>query len=283
MSDNLRSMQIYAKNSLLRVSLILGYLLAASFLFSKEVAANLERHHHIGWRLGVDFPQMREDLLVPVRFAGVGAQLGLAYGYSAGNHQHFITAGFAMAYVKNSYGDPAADLIWDAGYIYMYRLGRGAAVGELWFGGALRYTMDWNYNFSWDQEHLYWLSTLDLGPTVSWQKLFFKKHELRASLEFPIVALASRPPQFRYYKIGRLDDARYHFQKANENMGFTSLHEYISIRLYVDYLYRAKPGLYMGVRYQMGYRTHSEPLRYQRLSQALLFQMRHLFGRGGDR
>jgi hypothetical protein len=139
--------------------------------------------------------------------------------------------------------------------------------------------MDWQYYLSWDQEHLYWLTTLDLGPSVAWQRLFAARHDVDVSLEFPLIALASRPPQFRYYKIGRLDDAAYHFSKTNENMKFTSLHEYIAVRFTADYLYRARPNLHFGVRYQLGYRTHSEPLRYQRLNNVILFRMLHRFGK----
>jgi hypothetical protein len=272
------------KNNLLLLgrSYVAVLVAAGIFIFSFSVRSEPIRPHHFGWRFGAEFPQVREDILTPLRFGGAGAVLGIEYGYISTHHRHLVTADFGISYLQNSYGDPALDLIWDAAYVYMYRIFQSSTFGSLWLGGALRYTMDWQYYLSWDQEHLYWLTTLDLGPSMAWQHLFAGKHDVDVSLEFPVMALASRPPQFRYYKIGRLDDASYHFTKTNEDMKFTSLHEYIAVRFTADYLYRARPNLHFGARYQLGYRTHSEPSRYQRLNNAILFRMVHRFGKTGS-
>ena len=106
------------------------------------------RPHHFGWRFGAEFPQVREDILVPLRWGGAGGILGIEYGYLSTLHRHHLTTEFGFSYLQNRYGDPGLDLIWNTAYVYMYKIYHRSNFGALWLGGALRYIMDWQYYLS---------------------------------------------------------------------------------------------------------------------------------------
>ena len=235
--------------------------------------------HTLGWRLGAGFVQLREELLAPLRWNGIDGSLGLEYSYQDRGHRHAVSLGVSLGYAENRFGDPAVDLLLEGDYTYQARLARFHGVGALWLGATLRYTMDWQYYLSWDQEHLYWLTTWDLGPSVAWEPACRNRHRLWFEFDFPLLALASRPPRHRDYKIGALDDAAYHFQKTNEQLTLAGPDRYNALRFKADYLYRVSAKTAIGVRYELSYRSDREPAGYQRLAHTVYLRAVHPLGK----
>jgi hypothetical protein len=231
--------------------------------------------HQIGWEIGAGCPQYREDILTPLRWIGIRALIGGQYRYLGSRDRHQAFLAFSMAYLDNRFGDGGYAALLDIDYRYHRKVLVDESMGELWLGPALRYMLDDQFYHSWDTNEIYWLTTLDLGPSAAWHALWGKKHDIWVELQLPLLALASRPPRYRYHGQETSGDVGYFFSAPNAHMKVTSLHEYISIRLKAEYLYKIGASTQLGGTYEIGYRTDSEPVRFQELDQTLAFKMMH--------
>ena len=177
-----------------------------------------------------------------------------------------------MLFPSNRYGYEASftfELY--MGYNYLHRVYSSKFIGDIHVGGLL----DWSINIqnyeNWDDSHIYWLNVYEMGPVVRWSKDVWPNHKFAAFFNFPVMAIASRPPKYRYYDQERLPEEI--FSKPHENMKFTSLHEYVSFCIRGDYTYRLSRLFSLGVSYLMNFRTHSSPERISIFGNTILFRV----------
>jgi hypothetical protein len=219
--------------------------------------------------LGAWSPQVRDDVVAPLRYQGTGARLQLGYAHSGERARHEVEFGFSGTPLRDRYGNGALALGFGAGYEYLHLLSRSPGTGDWLLGGRLRWDMAIQWYAQWDEEHLYWLTTYDLGPAVVHDLRLAHGHRLTTQLTLPLVALLSRPPAHRFYKTDDLGDVGYWFTKSHEHAGFASLPAYAAVSLRVAHRFTVSRHWRFETAYEIEYRRASDPRPIQLLVQSL--------------
>ncbi len=232
-----------------------------------------EPKHQIGVSLGGLHYQVKDNIIAPLRWDGFGAVLDLSYTIVKDVGRHKIMVRIPYASPTNRYNHQALAGAVTIGYQYLHRIHRNILGGQLHLGGSLDGSMNLQFYWDWDDSHIYWLTAYELGPTVMWNRSVGRSHLFALNFNLPLLALVSRPPEYRYYDQGKMNKFSYWFTKPHEDMGLTSVHEYVSLRLQGDYLYRVSQRLMLGVSFLMSYRSTSEPKRISIVSNTLLLRL----------
>jgi hypothetical protein len=227
-------------------------------------------NHQIGLAVGAVHNQVREELLAPLSWGGPGLVIDLWYVFenNTGSHQLELSAPFSFP--TNRYDHQSWTWELYAGYSYVHKVAQSKKGGTVWVGALIDWRATGQEYYSWDVSHIYWLNAYELGPTAKWRLGFGKKHALAARLDFPVIALVSRPPLHRY---NDEESDGYWFAHMNDNLTFTSLHEYISVTARLDYDWRVHTHVIVGVAYRFHFATFSEPERFSTLSHNILMKV----------
>ena len=215
--------------------------------------------HKIGIVLGGGSNQVRDDIIAPLRWDGFGFVGGLSYLLIGDEGRHNIDFRVLYSSPSNRYDHIGTIGEIQVSYGYMCRIAGNESQGEIHLGGLIHWDYNLQYYDNWDDSHIYWLNAYELGPVVTWSKTTNDNKQIALELSFPLIALVSRPPKYRYYDQGKLP--REILSEPQENMKLTSLHEYISIGLRGHYMYPLSRMFTMDVSYFLSYRTFSKPER----------------------
>jgi hypothetical protein len=210
----------------------------------------------------------REELIRPLRWVGPGGQLRGSYGWARDRLRSDTQLNAGAAYLQNRYGHGAIGLDLDLRSTLGWRvLARGRH--GLHAGAAFTLQYDPTYYFSWDEEHLYWLLSYDLGPALRWQLALDEKNVLVGELSFPLGGFVARPPARRLNKIDDLIHVRFWIGEPHEHLRFTSLHEYVAVRARALFMHALRNWLALRAGYDFGYRRVAFPEPLQRLEQSV--------------
>jgi hypothetical protein len=180
--------------------------------------------------------QMREDLLAPYRYTGPLARLGLSVSSGGERTAHGFALRLGASVAANRHDHGAAALAFGARYGYALRVaGRDAAdAPALWLGGVALVHTDDLYFFDWDDAHLYWLTVIGAGPSVSarWR---VAGGGATATLEVPVAALVSRPPEDGRPKVDDLVIASTWVSMPFRDLGFATLPELTTADLRISW------------------------------------------------
>lgn len=243
---------------------------------SSSVRSNDDALNRIFFGLGLPHVQIREELLRPFRWDGVGGLLALGYERRTPSIRHAVGLELPAAWVTNRYGAGAAAISLRLDYTLL------VPAGELWggrtfVGGRYRWDLANQYYMDWDEEHLYWLNAHELGPAVSWEREIARSHLLQASISLPIVALAARPPVARTNKIDDLKSVSFHLGRPHEDMEFTSLHEYVSTETRLAWAWAFSERWFLVTAWELRYRSHASPRAVTMLDNSLVTALAHDF------
>jgi hypothetical protein len=232
--------------------------------------------HQIGVVLGSGYNQIRDDILAPLRWDGLSFVGGFSYSKVSTKALHNIDLRIPYSSLTNRYDHEADAYELNLGYSYLRKIENTKPYGQIYVGGLI----DWSCNLqlydTWDDSHLYWLNVYELGPIVRWKPNFPSNHHLSFNLNFPLLALVSRPPEFRYYDQEKLPAEI--LSKPHENMKFNTINKYISLGLQCKYIYPLSAKLALETSYLSNFKTFSEPRRISIFSNTL--QLKLLFTLG---
>jgi len=251
----------------------------AVFLTTTAAAQNYHHFskpiHQIGIDLGGVHYQVRDDIIAPLRWDGIGFVGGLSYSLIGDKGRHNIDLRILYASLSSRYDHKNRVGEFNLGYSYMHRIAGNKSDRQLHLGGLI----DWNYNLqyyeNWDDSHFYWLNVYELGPAARWSNTIGVNHQLALSFNFSLIALVSRPPKYRYYDQLKLNEI---YSEPHEKMELTSLHEYISIGLRGNYMYLVSRKFTMGVSYFLNYKTFSKPERISLFTNTLQLNILFILG-----
>lgn len=214
----MRSRLRFTLVSLFGASLVLG-----------AADARADASHDIGGGLHLAFTQMREDLLVPLRFAGPGTGISFGYAFDDGGFRLESRVRVTASAILDRYGTPNAILLPSLDLGAQWHL---TSFGDthLALGAFLSLKETVFYPVSWDDAHAYWLGVTSLGPSARLMTPLGERH-LALDLGIPVVGLVSRPPLHRLYKVDNLVSAGFWLGRFADAPKLSSVHELQALRL----------------------------------------------------
>lgn len=221
--------------------------------------------HRFGYGLMIAHDQAREDLLIPLRWSGPGVGLRLEWERAAAMSRHSVKALVPVSFYENRFGHEGYGLGLEIAYSYTRKAREDFHRGRLFFGGQVKWDVHHGYYESWDEEHIYWLGAYSLGPRLAWSAPRGEKTRLAAELDFPLIALVSRPPLERLHKSDPRTKPSFYFTGPNRDMSFAGPFDYTAVHGGVSVTRRwGKSSIVL--TYDLELVTYDEPERVVTLS-----------------
>ena len=216
-----------------------------------------DRENTFGIGPRISYVQVRDDILVPLSFSGPGLSLLLLYERRGLVHQHEVNARLGLALLRDRYGFSGALLSSSVSYRYLHSFWNNTFGGKILLGSKLNWSLNDEFFYDWDEEHLYWLTAIELGPALRYSRSIKKDRQIHLTFGFPIVALISRPPLYRYYKIDELTKVGFLLSKPHEELHFATLDTYQAAQISFAYEMRRLTLTYKGT---FKHATEPEPV-----------------------
>jgi hypothetical protein len=180
----------------------------------------------------VSSTQWRDRVLNPARHSGWSPSLDLVRSRRSAASTSRLQLGLAFSPLNSRFDPTTASF--GAGLSLGYRRehGLGGTSGgvQVALGGQLRAAWDFAYFDSWDDSHLYWLTSYALGFAGSVSRAFSPERSVSLEWDVPVVAVVSRPRERILYKVQEPSFAAV-VSRMHRDMRFTSLHEHRSLDL----------------------------------------------------
>ena len=205
-------------NSLTVITIILLPAILIEISNSQDHIESTANSSYLGIIFSGNLTSCREDLLVPLGFSGPGFTLGADYTRMGENNNFDIFMRFGLAFLKNRFSHKAYAASIEIHPAWVKRLSDDVESGEFRVGFGLPMKMNNIFIESWDDSHLYWLTSYSIGPACKWQKKLSSKREFSVYLEIPVISLVSRPPAYRHNKQEALTHLTYHFTEPNKHL-----------------------------------------------------------------
>ncbi len=195
----------------------------------KATAPAEEARSRFGYGLMIAHEQVREDLLVPLRWSGPSVGLLLQWERSAAMSRQSVRALIPASFYENRFGHDGYGLGLEIAYSYLRKARDDFGRGHLFFGGQVKWDVHHGYYESWDEEHIYWLGAYSLGPRLTWNRARGDNTRLAAELDLPLIALVSRPPLERLNKADPRTKPSFYFTSPHRDIEFAGPFEYKAV------------------------------------------------------
>jgi hypothetical protein len=201
--------------------------------------------------------QVRDDLVAPLRFVGPGFGFTASHDYRAETWDTAARLRLALAYVSERYGTSNALAL--PSFDVSTHFGSAGGPGTVDFGAWFGIHQLLGYFAAWDDAHLYWFSTVGLGPSVRFTADTLPR-PVEIEISSPLVALVSRPPRRRFYKVDKLAYPGFWLGRFAHDPEVTSVHRLQAASARVTWrgsreAFRWDPWL------ELEAETYSEPVR----------------------
>jgi hypothetical protein len=215
--------------------------------------------------------QVKDRLIAPLRWDGVGCGLRFSYMVDSPTMEHEIDFLLPVAFLSDRYEHKG--YAWEAtiGYTRLYRINPSVFGGALFLGAQFKWNANCQFYADWDDSHLYWLNVYDLGPALKWNKEYDMKHHLSVTMQLPLIALISRPPENRYVDQDDLIKFSFYLKALHENLKLTSVNEYFSFNLKGDYTFQVSEGSLLGFTWLFQYKSCRFPQSIGIISNIFIF------------
>jgi hypothetical protein len=203
-----------------------------------EESPSVGPRHAVALGLGLRADTVREDLVVPLTFSGPGLRLMVGYRGLVGPGALAINADVGMALLWNRFGHPAATLDHDADAAWTVPV-RRTSISHWALGPMLGLDSHFNFLFSWDNAHAYWLAAQWLGPALGYGRRLTEAWRLESRAGLALVGFVGRPPSYRYRKQETRPSVSYPITQPYGSESFVSLADLQVVR--VDVALRRVP------------------------------------------
>lgn len=229
----------------------------------------------ISVELGGMHYQVRDEILAPLRYQGVGPAAGLTYSLegSAGLHQAQFR--FSYGFLTNRYDHNCEPSEIYLAYRYLHRVARNGNNSRLHVGGFFNWSGNMYDYPTWDNSHRYWLNLYEIGAAIQWTQPVADKHIFTAGLQIPFLAFSSRPPEFW---LKDQEDPGDLLGSMHQDMEVTSLPGHMVLMSQIEYLFKASPKISIGGSYLFNYRYHDQPECITVIAQTVLLRIQYKFG-----
>lgn len=232
--------------------------------------------HFLEYSAGVDAPQFRDDLLVPMRFSGLGVRLGIGWQYDGRLLLWRAKGGIGASYLRERLGNQGVLIpIW-------FQLSGYRRAFSHWRNATLHLGVTWQSRITsamltaWDDAHLYYLASHVVGPgtTVEWS--LPKDKKLTWHVHWPLLGMICRPPEERFVKQEDIN-ADHLFVKSHAHRSWATFGNYRTIGTELGIQWKAKRSrMRLSFEFDYEYTHFSKPLHS--LSHRLVFTQQIAIG-----
>jgi hypothetical protein len=210
---------------------------------------------YLGFHLDAGTRSYREDLLVPLAFNGPGISLGGIYTRQKDKSVFNIRMKFGIGYLKNRFSHEAGLITLELRPSWICRLSQNERYGDFWGGICIPLQIKTDLGLqSWDDSHLYWLTTYSFGLAMEWRKSVSLKSQAVIRMETPLIGWVSRPPLYRYNKQDALNHFSFHCSEPNRSLHFETVDTYRALFLQILLRHELRRSLLnLGIEFQYDY------------------------------
>ena len=222
---------------------------------------------HLGPYLSLGIASYREDLIVPLAFHGPDFSLGAVFTQQNQTHLVHIRLRFGMGHLENRHSHEAWVLFQECRLSWVTKLIAHHRYGEFRGGVCIPLQMNNLFFESWDDAHLYWLTSYTAGTALLWMNDISPRNSVNIRLEIPLFGWISRPPAYRHAKQEPLNHWTYHFSEPNSNLHLETLDIYRGVYLEIVFGRQMGRSLFSaGYEFGYDYCKRPEPIRGMRHS-----------------
>ena len=204
-----------------------------SFLYPEKGQAQARKEntgtnvaHHVGILFTGSILSNREDLLVPLGFSGPEISLGGHYTGQTSTDNIDVRFKVGVGYLKNRYSHETFTFTLELRPRWIREIAEYYRFGIIRGGLCFPMKNFHHIDHSWDDAHLYWLSSYSVGIAGEMEKKIGKANIGLLRLEVPLMSLISRPPKYRYNKQDATSSIRFHFTEPNRSFHLEMLDDY---------------------------------------------------------
>lgn len=193
-------------------------------------ADEVSPRHALMASAGLRADAVREDLVVPLTFSGPGIRLLFGYRGEVGPGLLMANGDVGFAFLWNRYGHEAATIDHDLDVTWTVPFRRTPV--SHWAAGLMATDeARFDYLFSWDDAHAYWLTTQWLGPAARYGRRLSERWRLESRAAFAALAFEGRPPSYRYRKQETRPSLTYPFTQPYGSESLVTAAELQAVRL----------------------------------------------------
>ncbi len=219
-----------------------------------------------GFRVEANLLQMRDDLLIPLRFTGPA--LGIHFDMIRINrsNEHRFSFHLTPAAAFDQFGHGSLAFSWGGAYsflakVYSFDMQNSA----LWIGPSVKINTDDMYFIQWDDAHLYWFTTYTVGPAFSYRHALNQRRFITVNFDLPVAGFISRSPEQRMNKVDDLIFLKTWISRPHEKLRFSVFPDILILGANIEYQTTARRQYHYG----FAYRTTSEPKRTSILNHSI--------------
>jgi hypothetical protein len=194
----------------------------------------------LGVHLAAQYGAVRDDLVVPLGFGGVGFRVGGQYGGTAGPGWLGTRLELGARYVLERYGHEGYVVDYGAEARWPIRLGGGRWWTGL--GAALAWDTRMNRLESWDSAHGFWLASEWLGPALRARGPVGEDWDIEITSAVALAGFASRPPEVQLHLQDPVDSVSYYLSLPFEEQQFVTVSDLQVVRAEVALHPPRRPG-----------------------------------------
>lgn len=215
--------------------------------------------------------QVKDQLIAPLRWDGMGCGLRLSYLASSPTLEHEFDLLLPLSFLSDRYDHKGYAFEASVGYSGLCLVHPSVLGGNLYLGGQVRWNANCQFYADWDDSHLYWLNVYDVGGALKWSRDYDSDQHVSIAMQIPLLALVSRPPDHQYIDQAPLQRPAYYFEALHQDLKMTSVNEYVSFGLKADYARQVSSGTILGATWSFHYKSCKFPQRISIISNTLTF------------
>jgi hypothetical protein len=228
--------------------------------------------------LPIAYNQIKDDLNSPLRWDGTGSGLGISFTSCRPKLIHEVNLIICASGQENRYKYKGYTLDASLGYILSCKVSPAGLENTIYPGAQIRWEARVNFFKDWDDSHIYWFSTYEFGPYLKWSNDHFEKQNISLSMQLPIFAFISRPPENQYTDQPPLIKPSYYFNSINDDLRIVTINNYFSLRILADYSYQIKCGNWIGCTWLFDYKSCKLPRNTTTVINIVMINYYKMFG-----
>jgi hypothetical protein len=192
-----------------------------------------------GFTFGLNEYQVKENVLNNIRHRGMMPMLGFSYEKSKPYSKQKAELFLIVNTLKSRYDPDRSSILINPAITYRFArkvrdLGNHS---RLYLGGIGGLNSHSAFYDNWDDSHIYWLTSYNLGIDAMLTYQRSAKGYFYIELHIPVIALISRPPDRFLYKVIN-PEFSWIISEYHRNLRLTSVHEHFALNMDLAYRFR---------------------------------------------